>query len=66
MIPPHIGPFEGEAVGVVGMAALGLAFVLLPFLDRRAARGEHSRGFTLAGFLVAGYLAALTCYAWLH
>jgi cytochrome b6 len=66
MIPPHIGPFEGEAVGVVGMAALGLAFALLPFLDRRAARGEHSRGFTLAGFLVAGYLGALTCYAWLH
>jgi cytochrome b6 len=66
MIPSHVGPFEGESVGIVGMAALGVVFVLVPFLDRKAARGEPSRAFTVAGLVLAAYLAALTCYAWLH
>ena len=66
MIPSHIGPFEGETVGAVALALLGLVFALVPFLDGKAARGEPSPWFTLAGFLVAGYLLGLTCYVWLH
>jgi cytochrome b6 len=66
MIPSHLGPFEGEAVGAVALALLGLAFALVPFLDRKTARGEHSPRFTLAGILVAGYWVALTCYVWLR
>jgi cytochrome b6 len=65
-IPSHIGPFEGEAVGAVGFAMLGLLFALVPFLDRRAARGERSPVFTAVGILVFVYFLALTCYAWLH
>jgi cytochrome b6 len=66
MIPSHIGPFEGETVGAVALALLGLVFAVVPFLDRKAARGERSPWFTLAGSLVAGYLLGLTCYVWLH
>jgi cytochrome b6 len=65
-IPSHVGPFEGEAVGAVGFALLGLLFVLVPFLDRKAARGEPSPGFSVAGIAVFVYLAVLTCYVWLH
>lgn len=65
-IPSHVGPFEGEAVGAVAFVILGLLFALIPFLDRRAARGERSPGVTAAGLAVFAYLVALTCYAWLH
>ena len=66
MIPSHVGPFEGEAVGAVGFAVLGLLFALVPFLDRRAARGEPSPIFTVAGWAVLVYLVGLTWYAWRH
>ena len=66
MIPARIGPFEGEAVGVVGFMVLGALVALVPFLDRRAARSEPSPGFTAAGIALALYLAGLTCYVWLH
>ena len=66
MIPAHVGPFEGEALGAVGFLVLGVLFALVPFLDRRAARGERSPAFTVAGFLVFVYFAVLTCYVWLR
>lgn len=65
-IPAHVGPFEGEAVGAIAFMILGLLFALVPFLDRRAARGERSPRFTVAGIAVFVYLVVLTCYVWLH
>jgi cytochrome b6 len=65
-IPAHVGPIEGESFGTLAFALLGLLFVAVPFLDRRAARGERSPRFTIAFALVFVYLLALTCYAWLH
>jgi cytochrome b6 len=65
-IPSHVGPFEGEAVGALGFGLLGLLFAAVPFLDRRAGRGERSPAFTAAGVLVFVYLAGLTWYAWHH
>ena len=65
-IPSHVGPFEGEAVGALGFGLLGLLFAAVPFLDRRAGRGERSPAFTAAGVMVFVYLVALTWYAWRH
>ncbi len=65
-IPSYVGPFEGEAVGAVGFGLLGLLLALVPFLDRRAGRGERSPAFSAAGVVVFLYLVALTWYAWLH
>ena len=65
-IPSHLGPFEGESVGAVGFAVLGLLFALVPFVDKRAARGERSPELTAVGILVFGYFLVLTCYVWFH
>jgi cytochrome b6 len=66
MIPAHVGPFEGEALGALGFLVLGILFALVPFLDRRAARGERSPAVTAAGVAVFAYFAVLTCYVWLR
>lgn len=59
-LPPHIFFFEGEAVGVLAFGLGGLALVLLPFLDRRANRGEGSRMFTWIGVGLIVYILFLT------
>lgn len=66
MIPAFIGPFEGETIGVLAFTVLGAFFVLVPFLDRNAARGRRSPLFTAAGIVVFAYLVVMTCYVWLH
>jgi cytochrome b6 len=60
LLPSHIWIFEGERVGVIafGLAAAFLVFV--PFLDRRASRGEPSRLFTIAAVAGIAYLVIFT------
>ncbi len=60
LLPSHILGMEGEVVGVVsfGLAAAGL--LLVPFLDRRAARDEPSPLFTALGLGGLVYFVALT------
>jgi cytochrome b6 len=60
LLPSHIWIFEGERVGVIafGLAAAFLVFV--PFLDRRASRGERSPLFTIAAITGIAYLVIFT------
>jgi cytochrome b6 len=60
LLPSHIWIFEGERVGVIafGLAAAFLVFV--PFLDRKASRGERSPLFTIAAVLGLVYLVVFT------
>ncbi len=59
-LPSYILGIEGEVVGVVGFGAAGLLLLLIPFLDRRAARGEPSRLFAWIGIAVILYMVVLT------
>ena len=59
-LPSHILGIEGEIVGVVGFGLGGMVLLLIPFLDRRAARGEPSPLFTLIGIALIVYVLALT------
>jgi cytochrome b6 len=59
-LPAHILGIEGEAIGVIAFGLGGLFLVLIPFLDRRAARGEPSRLFTWIGIGIITYMIALT------
>lgn len=63
LIPARIGPLEGEAVGVVGMGIAGLFWLLVPFIDRRAAREERSPLFTAIGLIAAAYIGVMTWLA---
>jgi cytochrome b6 len=60
LLPPHIAGFEGEQVGIVAFSIGGAFLMLVPFLDRRASRGERSPLFSVAGWLVLAYLAVFT------
>jgi cytochrome b6 len=60
LLPSHILWFEGERVGVVAFGIAALLLVLIPFLDRRASRGEPSRIFTALGVLGLVYLVSFT------
>jgi len=60
LVPSHVLGMEGERLGVMafGLAAAFLVFV--PFLDRRASRGESSPAFTIAAVLGLVYLVVFT------
>lgn len=59
-LPSYILGIEGEIVGVLGFGLGGLLLLLVPLLDRRAARGEPSRLVTGIGLAVILYVIVLT------
>ena len=60
LLPSHIFGFEGEHIGVLGFGIVALFLVLVPFLDRRASRGQPSPLFTLLAILGLIYLVSFT------
>jgi cytochrome b6 len=59
-LPASILGIEGELVGVLGFGLGGLFLLVIPFLDRRTARGEPSRLFTWIGVAIIAYMIVLT------
>jgi cytochrome b6 len=59
-IPAKIGPLDGEMVGVLGFGLGGLFLFLVPFLDRKTARGEESPLFFWLGIGVVIYIVVLS------
>ncbi len=59
-IPAKIGPIDGELVGVLGFGLGGLFLLLVPFLDRKAARGEKSPLFFWIGIGIVAYIVVLS------
>jgi cytochrome b6 len=63
-VPARVLGMEGEVVAI-GATALGALFlVLVPFLDRRAARGEPSPIFTAVGIAIVLFMATMTVLAY--
>jgi quinol-cytochrome oxidoreductase complex cytochrome b subunit len=60
LLPSHILGVEGEVVGVVAFGLAAAALLLVPFLDRRAARDEPSHLFTALGIAGLVYLVVFT------
>jgi cytochrome b6 len=70
--PPHIRPewffvfmyqtlkYVPKSVGVFGFAIAGVAWILLPFFDRKSNRGEPNKLYTAIGVFVVVYMIALT------
>jgi len=59
-IPAKIGPIDGEVVGVLGFGLGGLFLLLVPFLDRKTARGEKSPLFFWIGVGIVTYIVVLS------
>jgi cytochrome b6 len=57
LIPAHVGPFEGEVLGILGFGILGLWWAFLPFLSRGEGLG---RGARLAGIVLLIYASLMT------
>jgi cytochrome b6 len=60
LLPSHILGLEGERVGIVSFGLAAAFLVLVPFLDRRASRGERSPAFTVLAVLGLVYLVVFT------
>jgi quinol-cytochrome oxidoreductase complex cytochrome b subunit len=60
LLPSHVLGVEGEHLGVVAFGVAALFLILVPFLDRRASRGEPSRTFTVLAVLGLVYLVTFT------
>jgi cytochrome b6 len=60
LVPSHVLGIEGERLGVVVFGIAALVLVLVPFLDRRASRGEPSRLFTGLAAAALIYLVTFT------
>jgi cytochrome b6 len=60
LLPSHILGIEGEHVGVIAFGLLGAFLIAVPFLDRRASRGERSPLFTTIALIGLLYLVVFT------
>ena len=60
LLPSHVLGVEGEQLGVMAFGMAAVFLILVPFLDRRASRGEPSRLFTVLAALALVYLVTFT------
>ncbi|MEW5900979.1 MAG: cytochrome bc complex cytochrome b subunit, partial [Acidobacteriota bacterium] len=65
IVPAHIFSIEGEVLAVLGFILGGLFWVLVPYLDRRAAREQMSPIFSVIGFVVLVYIVVMTALTYL-
>jgi len=60
LLPSHIIFIEGEKLAILAFMAGGLFWMLVPYLDRRAAQEKRSPVFTLIGVAVFLYIVVMT------
>lgn len=60
LLPSHIIFIEGEKLAILAFMAGGLFWMLVPYLDRRAAQEKRSPVFTLIGLAVFLYIVVMT------
>jgi len=65
IVPAHIYKIEGEVLAILGFLLGGLLFLLVPFLDRRAAREKKSPVFTVIGLVIVIYILLMTALTYL-
>jgi cytochrome b6 len=63
-LPARIAGVEGELLGVLGFGAAGLAWLLVPFLDRGAGTGRRRAWMRGIGVAVVVYMVVFTVLGW--
>jgi len=65
IIPSHIFAIEGEVLAIFGFMIGGILLMLVPFLDRNAAKERRSPVFTFIGWIVFLYIVVMTALTYL-
>jgi cytochrome b6 len=66
LLPAHIGPFEGEVVGVVAFGVAGALFVLLPFWGRFWESGRGASARRWIGIVAVVYIVGMTIWGYVE
>jgi quinol-cytochrome oxidoreductase complex cytochrome b subunit len=61
ILPPRIGPFEGEVLGVLFFGLCGLIVLLVPFLDR--VRGGRAM-LNFCAVIAVAFFIVMTAWSW--
>lgn len=63
-VPPRILFLDGEVLGIGLFGIAGLLWLLIPFWDRKSARGVRSRAISYVGIGVVAYILVFTILGW--
>lgn len=64
-IPAKLWLFDGEVFGILIFGIAGFLWTLVPFWDRKSARGGRNRVVNYIGLFILLYIVALTILGWL-
>lgn len=65
IVPSHILFMEGEILAILAFMVGGILLMLVPFLDRNAAREKRSPIFSLIGLIILLYIIIMTAVTYL-
>jgi len=63
-LPARVAGIDGEVVGICAFLSGAVFFALVPFLDRRAARGSRSPVFTFIGVAIVIFMITMVTLAY--
>ncbi len=64
-LPPHVGPLEGEFLGLTVFNLAGVIWFFLPFWDRSGGRGRAAKLISWLGVFVVAYIIVMTILGYL-
>lgn len=65
MIPAHVWFLEGELFGIIMFSIGGLIWTLVPYLNRKSAKGQPSKLFTAFGLFVLAFVIGMTALGYI-
>lgn len=65
IVPSHIFSVEGEVLAIFAFIIGGILLMLVPFLDRNAAKERRSPVFSLIGWIIVLYILVMTVLTYL-
>jgi cytochrome b6 len=63
-VPPRMLFLDGEVLGIGLFGVAGLLWLLVPFWDRKSARGVRSKAISYVGIGVVAYILVFTILGW--
>lgn len=66
IFPSHVIFIEGEVLAILMFGAMGVFWLLVPFLDRKASQEQRSPVFTLIGIAGILFIAIFTLIGFIH